>query len=268
MEFVVDKVRKRLASWKTNFLSRAGRLVLISSTLNTIPSYYMQANYFPVATLVELDKICNNFLWGETEGRNRMHLVSKDNTFLPKKLGGLGIRNHRTLNTSLMAKLGWKMCQGPTNLAQECILSKYVKNSGVTKFKNASHVWQSIGKGWHILENSCQWKLGNGLATSFWDDDWLGLGPIRNCVIGPLSEKESDVSVQKVWNTGDWDGITFSLDLPEYVVNNIYSFQWYPTEDHDTPFSSLVMNDTFSLKMAFQKTTNKQVDITRSTSWV
>lgn len=190
VQFVIEKVRKRLASWKTNYLSRAGRLTLISSTLNTIPSYYMQATCFPVASLVELDRICNNFLWGETEGKNHMHLVSKEATFLlPKNLGGLGIRNHRTLNQSLMAKLGWKMCQGPPNLAQDCILSKYVKNTGITKFKNGSHIWQSIGKGWHILESSCQWKLGNGLMVSFWEDDWLGLGPLRSCVIGPLSEK-------------------------------------------------------------------------------
>ena len=268
VQFVVDKVRQRLASWKTNFLSRAGRLILISSTLNTIPSYYMQATMFPVASLAELDRICNNFLWGETEGRNRMHLVSKEDTFLPKKLGGLGIRNHRTLNYSLMAKLGWKMCQGPSNLAQECISSKYVKNTGITKFKNGSHVWQSIGKGWHILEGSCQWKLGNGLVAAFWEDDWLGLGPLRQYVVGPLSEKESDVSVRRVWNTGEWDGVTFTLDLPDFVINNIHSFQWRPSNDTDTPFSSLVVNDNFSLKRAFQNVVVKQNVTKRSTAWV
>lgn len=79
---MVDKVRKRLANWKTHFLSKAGRIVLIESTLNSIPLYLL-----PKATLNELDQICNNFLWGG----KKMHLVGKDHTFLPKEKGGLGL---------------------------------------------------------------------------------------------------------------------------------------------------------------------------------
>lgn len=116
LQFVVEKVRKRLANWKSKFLSKAGRLILISSTLNTIPNYYMQTILFPIATLRELDRICNNFLWGENEGKNRLRLVSKEATFLPKSKGGLGVRSHRVLNTCLMAKLAWKLCHGPHNL--------------------------------------------------------------------------------------------------------------------------------------------------------
>ena len=62
VQFIVDKVRARLATWKTKFLSRAGRLCLISSILSTIPAYYMQAFALPVSTLKDLDSICNNFL--------------------------------------------------------------------------------------------------------------------------------------------------------------------------------------------------------------
>lgn len=200
VQFMVDKVRSRLANWKTKFLSRVGRAVLINSTLNTIPNYYMQANFFPSTTLSDLDRICNNFLWGEKDGKNRMHLVAKETTFLPKSLGGLGIRNHLTLNRTLMAKLGWRMCHGPPNLAQDCICSKYFHHDRITKFNRGSQVWQSVGKGWYILEESCQWTLGTGINVSFWDDNWLGIGPIRTFVSGPLTHRELNASVRDVWN--------------------------------------------------------------------
>lgn len=66
VQFVVDKVRSKLASWKTRFLSKAGRLCLINSTLSTIPAYYMQATFLPSSILKDLDTVSNNFLWGDT----------------------------------------------------------------------------------------------------------------------------------------------------------------------------------------------------------
>lgn len=41
-QFLIDNMRKKLSTWKTNFLSQAGRLVLAKSTLNSIPAYTMQ----------------------------------------------------------------------------------------------------------------------------------------------------------------------------------------------------------------------------------
>lgn len=91
VQFVVDKVRSSLASWKTRILSRAGRLCLISSTLYTIPAYYMLATMLPKSTLKDLNSICNNFLWVEEGGRKKLNLINKHTTFLPKDRGGLSI---------------------------------------------------------------------------------------------------------------------------------------------------------------------------------
>lgn len=87
--------------------------------MSTIASYYMQATDLPKAILVELGNICNNFLWG------KMHLIENTHTFLPKSMGGLGIRSHVDLNMATLSKLGLRMCQGPQTLAKECINSSY-----------------------------------------------------------------------------------------------------------------------------------------------
>ena len=189
---IVDSINKiasskKLASWKTNYLSRAGKLVLINSTLNSIPAYYLQNQTLPVTSTEELDKICNDFLWGEKDAKKKIHLVGKTATFLPKDLGGLGIRAHKDLSIIYMARLGWKMSQGPPNLAQDCIRSKYIQNDKVTTFKNGSKTWKNIGVGWDLLQQNKFWQIGDGKDISFWDDNWLGIGSIRSLIYGPLN---------------------------------------------------------------------------------
>lgn len=58
----------------------------------------MQASLFPASIFKTLDSNCNNFLWGDSNERKRTHLVGKDQTFVPKNRGGLGIRAQKQMN--------------------------------------------------------------------------------------------------------------------------------------------------------------------------
>ena len=135
VQFLVDKVRKKLALWKTKYLTKAGKLTLINPALNTIPNYYLQSQVLPSTTLSDLDLICNDFLWGKKDSKNRLHLIGKDHTFLAKTRGGLGIRSHQDLSKIYMSRLGWRMSQGVDNLAKECIISKYIQPEKTIHFK-------------------------------------------------------------------------------------------------------------------------------------
>ena len=53
--FVLDRVKKKLAGWKVNLLSMAGRMVLIQSSSATIPDYVMQSNLLPSKILDKID---------------------------------------------------------------------------------------------------------------------------------------------------------------------------------------------------------------------
>lgn len=63
--FILQKITGKLASWKFVFLSKVGRLCLISSTLNTIPNYYIQCMLIPESILNKLNKVIDDFLWGK-----------------------------------------------------------------------------------------------------------------------------------------------------------------------------------------------------------
>lgn len=42
------------------------------------------------------------------------------------------------------------------------------------------------------------WSLGNVHSIMFWLDNWLGIGPIRNFVQGPLLEFGFDMTVSAI----------------------------------------------------------------------
>ena len=72
-QFVIDKVQAKLAGWKTNCLSPAGRLVLLKAAVTPIFEYYMQCCKLPAKVSEQVDKLTRDFLWGSNDDRRRLH---------------------------------------------------------------------------------------------------------------------------------------------------------------------------------------------------
>lgn len=53
---VIEKFEKKFASWQLQYLSMGGRLTLINSVLNSIPTYYMSLFLMSSKVLKQLDK--------------------------------------------------------------------------------------------------------------------------------------------------------------------------------------------------------------------
>lgn len=59
--FIKDRVWKRINSWSSKSLSRAGREVLIKSVAQVIPSYCMSIYLLPQTMCDEIQKMMNSF---------------------------------------------------------------------------------------------------------------------------------------------------------------------------------------------------------------
>ena len=105
-------MKQKLAGWKSNFLSMAGRAVLIQVSISTIPAYIMQCVSLPSKNQNGIDKISQNFLWGTTEStkkkKKKKHWIGWNKITKPKKEGGLGFQTAKGKNTALLAKLNWR----------------------------------------------------------------------------------------------------------------------------------------------------------------
>ena len=99
-----ERLRKRLALWKRQYISKGGRLTLIKSTLFNMSTYLMSLFCLPRRVKLRLEKIQHKFLWGGGNLERKLHLVNWETVCLCKEKGGLGIRNLSKFNRALLRK--------------------------------------------------------------------------------------------------------------------------------------------------------------------
>jgi len=67
---ILEKTERKLTRWKAQYLSLGGRLILINSDLDSLPTYVMALFPIPAKVVEKLDGLRRNFLWnGNKEGK-------------------------------------------------------------------------------------------------------------------------------------------------------------------------------------------------------
>jgi hypothetical protein len=124
-EPMLNVVRGRLGSWANKYVSLGGRIVLINAVLNAIPIFYLSYLKMPKKVWKELVKIQRVFLWAGLSKTSKTCWVKWDCICRPKKEGGLGVRDLRWVNVSLLAKWKWKLLSCEPELWKEVMVARY-----------------------------------------------------------------------------------------------------------------------------------------------
>ncbi|GKC51628.1 reverse transcriptase domain, reverse transcriptase zinc-binding domain protein [Tanacetum coccineum] len=103
---VVEKFKKRLASWKTKTMSFAGRLTLVKSVLGSLQLYYFLIFRVPLNVIKNLERIRKNFFWGELGAGKKLSWVKWDSILLFVRGRGLNVGSLRAKNLPLLGQ--WK----------------------------------------------------------------------------------------------------------------------------------------------------------------
>jgi hypothetical protein len=104
----VVNMERRLANWQRLFLSKGARVTLIKSTLSNLPTYFLSLFSIPIRAANRFEKLQRDFLWGGIGEEFKYHLVRWDKVCSPISKEGLGIRNLRTSNQTLLGKWLWR----------------------------------------------------------------------------------------------------------------------------------------------------------------
>lgn len=143
---LLERTDSRLTGWKIKLLSKAAHMVLLSSTLMTLPTYTMQTVKLPRTVLNHLDRRCRNFFWGHDDQTRKMHTVAWEKLCLPKVMGGLGFPRLGVVNQVMLAKLLWRMIKFPAVFSNSILTRKYggwpTLHRGF-KVPSASHILSS-----------------------------------------------------------------------------------------------------------------------------
>eukprot|EP00253_Pinus_taeda_P011590 PITA_11590 len=102
---LLEKLEARLSSWTHRSLNMASRLVLIKAILQAMPLYLFSILSAPKWVLKELKTIQRAFLWGSKGLHRKWALVKWETTCLPKKGGGIGLRDPTHSNAVMGARI-------------------------------------------------------------------------------------------------------------------------------------------------------------------
>ncbi|XP_056697578.1 uncharacterized protein [Spinacia oleracea] len=267
-QFLVDRINGKLAGWKSKMISMAGRATLVQSCLSPMPYYAMQTTKLPRSTCDEIDRISRRFLWGGSEEKKKIHLVSWDTITKPKQLGGLGIRSMRQANSAFLAKLGWRVLAEPEALWSRVLRSKYGDGRcDIDIFKprhGESNAWRGIIDNVDILKRGMSRAVGNGQDTLFWRHSWATNVPLIDCVSLPPPTDMLDMAVKDMWdNNVGWKTDIFADYLPANILQIIESFELQEDpEAIDTVYWNGSASGGFTIKSALQLIRNDEEEDT------
>ncbi|CAJ2635167.1 unnamed protein product [Trifolium pratense] len=188
---LLDHLRNRLFSWRNKHISLGGRIILINAVLNAIPIFFLSFMKMPVGVWRKMVRIQREFLWGGVRGGRKISWVKWSVVCKEKSQDGLGMRDVRLVNLSLLSKWRWRLLQPGLPLWKEVLVAKY--GSHIVQFadwcnyripSSASNWWKDIcaldtvvaSKNWFAA--SLERKMGNGRSTHFWLSTWIGDVPL------------------------------------------------------------------------------------------
>uniref|UniRef100_A0A2N9J135 Reverse transcriptase domain-containing protein n=1 Tax=Fagus sylvatica TaxID=28930 RepID=A0A2N9J135_FAGSY len=222
-DFVVEKIQSKLAGWKSNLLSMAGRVILAQSVTSSMPSYVMQGVLLPTKILKSIDQINRNFIWGSTDIRKKLHLVSWKKITKPKSASGLGLMAAKPKNLALAAKLCWRFKSNPHEPWVKVLRSKYMAGPRPRTYA-LSKTWTTMLKGEIICNLGSRWLIGSNCSLNFCFPGLAGSGGlIRNCVGDWISSFARNIGITGSAEAELWalrNGLTLCLQLrlPAVVV--------------------------------------------------
>jgi hypothetical protein len=181
-------------------------------------------------------KTQRTFLWGGLSKKSRIYWAKWSDICKLKKEGGLGIRDIRVMNLSLLAKWRWKLLTGGDEVWKRVVVAKYGVgvvgniNLDVEPLRHdTSTWWQNICR----LEVGTRWFnqavgkiVGNGRTIRFWKDVWVvgqSLEERFPHLFGISTQQEAMLSEVGWWENGVWSwGLLWRRNF--FVWEEIYCY--------------------------------------------
>ncbi|MCH82202.1 ribonuclease H protein [Trifolium medium] len=131
---LLEHLRKMVNSWGNKYISLGGRLVLLNPILNFIPIFFMPFLKLPIQMVKKVIRIQREFLWGGVNAEKKLCWLKWNVVCQEKSKDGLGVRDVRVMNLSLLAKWWWRLLQSNhMPLWKQVLIGKYVRFNHTTR---------------------------------------------------------------------------------------------------------------------------------------
>ncbi|KAK6164048.1 hypothetical protein DH2020_000912 [Rehmannia glutinosa] len=253
---VIDRVRKKLKNWKGRLLSAAGKMVLIKSIAQAIPTYLMGCFLLPSTTCDSINSLVSNFFWGQKEDEHRIHWCSWKKMSRTKSDGGLGFRDMKCFNEALLAKQCWRLMQDENSLLAKSLKARYFPNTSCLNAPigyNPSYAWRSIVAGRKVVLKGLRWNIGNGIKVRIWEDPWIPDRPHFRTNKNIQSDRAGKLVADLInWETKSWN---FTLLHEWFCTEDIKAIKTIPIRRPDCQDRIVwhyTKNGSYTVKSGYQ----------------
>ncbi|KAL4592366.1 hypothetical protein LXL04_005358 [Taraxacum kok-saghyz] len=235
---IIDKIRKKLSTWKLKTLSCGGRHTIVNNILGTMGNYVFSLHRAPQCVIKEIEGIRREFFWGGDKENRRIPWVKWDSVMTNVEQGGLGIGSLNDINKALLSKWYWRYRTEEGALWVQILNSIHGKIDkwGPDGKITGGQTWKRIVKTWDQLKEegldpreTIQKRVGNGNSTAFWTDWWTNEKPLYQIYPRIYNrDQRKDVSVAdrldsiEQWKDSIRDGR--SKDELEELLKNVSNF--------------------------------------------
>lgn len=123
---LIEKISEQISGWTASSLSYAGRVELIRAVLQGTECFWLSILHVPAAVIDVIYRLCRLFLWNSKHA-----LVSWKEVCLPKREGGLGLKDLKCWNSSLLSKVLWNIHSKKDSLWIKWIHNEYLISSSI-----------------------------------------------------------------------------------------------------------------------------------------
>ncbi|GAU19703.1 hypothetical protein TSUD_78280 [Trifolium subterraneum] len=181
---ILEALTKRLNSWTGHHLSYGGRVTLINSVLSSMPLYFFSFFKAPRCVIKDIEKIQRTFLWGGSLDEKKINWVKWDHVCLPKKNGGLGVKNLELFNIALLSKWRWRFLNHDNAIWNDLLRHRYGHLPSSLLGKHdlisggiSSLWWRDVISSGNIcnvdwFKSNIGCRVGNGNDIEFWHFKW------------------------------------------------------------------------------------------------
>ncbi|XP_026451075.1 uncharacterized protein LOC113351275 [Papaver somniferum] len=175
---IIHNMNNRLQGWRSKIVNQAGRTTQVNSVLSSMGMYQMQVFKLPETSLHQMERIQRSYWWNSYVKSRSQKYISWKKVCLPKRLGGLGLKNLCNYNLAFLAKLAWQLLHNQDALWAKLLKGKHFPYHDLRFFPppvnlNSSWIWQSISIGLEIVLKHAKCQVGNGAHINIWTSNWI-----------------------------------------------------------------------------------------------
>lgn len=222
-EPIMDRMGKKLATWKSKMLSIGGRLTLLKASLTSLPVYFMSLFRMPKGIADKIGKLQRQFLWGGSPEKSALYLAPWKLIVLPKQFGGLGVGNIIHKKFSLLFKWVWRYFKELKALWRRVVCDKYKYPPTFTfhdlcsprtggPWRDICNSVLKIPDAKQFLSSRISARVGCGMQVLFWHDSWAGEVPLK--ITFPRFYRISSNQNSSIASMGFWEGFQWIWCLP------------------------------------------------------